>query len=188
MATSTPFWQRLIWAVMFLVVFEGALRKWVMPGLQAEIYLVKDAMLVLAYIGFVSSSLPTGIHLKVMAGLKTLLMLSAAYLALQLFNPNSPSILLSIVGFKNYLLYPPLAFVAPYMFSSSKDLERKLRKYAIMMIPFAAFGLVQFAFPPDHWINDYVSQDGERSTAHTFGDEDQRGRTSGTFSYVGGYT
>ena len=117
---------------MFLVVCEGAVRKWLVPGLQAEIYLVKDAMLVLAYIGFLSSRVPTGIHLKVMAGLKTLLMLSLVYLALQVFNPNSPSILLSIIGFKNYLLYAPLAFVVPYMFSSSKDLEHKLRKYAII--------------------------------------------------------
>jgi hypothetical protein len=159
-----------------------------MPGHQAEIYLVKDAMLVLAYIGFLSSHLTTGIHLKVMAGLKTLLMLSAAYLALQVFNPNSPSILLSIVGFKNYLLYPPLAFVVPYMFSSSKDLERKLRKYAIMMIPFAALGLVQFVFGPDHWINAYVSHDDETVTSLFGLDEDQRARTTGTFSYIGGYT
>jgi hypothetical protein len=172
---------------MFLVVFEGAVRKWIIPDFQAQIYLVKDAMLVLAYIGFVSSSLSTGIHLKAMAGLKTLLMLSAAYLALQVFNPNSPSILLSIVGFKNYLLYAPLAFVVPYMFSSSKDLEHKLRKYAIMMIPFAALGLVQFAFAPDHWINDYVSHDDERVTAF-FGLDDQSARTTGTFSYIGGYT
>ena len=77
-----PLWQKLIWAVMFLVVCEGAVRKWVIPGLQAEIYLVKDALLVLAYVGFLSSRLPTGIHLKAMAGLKTLLMFSLVYFAI----------------------------------------------------------------------------------------------------------
>jgi hypothetical protein len=135
-----------------------------MPGLQAEIYLVKNAMLVLAYIGFVSSSLPTGIHLKVMAGLKTLMMLSAAYLALQVLNPNSPSTLLSIVGFKNYLLYAPLAFVVPYMFSSSKDLERKLRKYAIIMIPFAALGLASALRRQQ-----LQGEDGDRSAVPAYG-------------------
>ena len=142
---------------MFLVVCEGAVRKWVAPGLQAQVYLVKDALLVLAYIGFLSSRIPTGIHLKAMAGLGTLLMVSLCYLGLQVLNPHSPSILLSIIGFKNYLLYAPLAFVVPYMFSSSKDLEHKLKKYAIIMIPFAALGLAQFAVGPDHWLNNYVT-------------------------------
>jgi hypothetical protein len=189
MATSTPSWHRLIWAVMLLVVCEGAVRKWLAPGLQAEIYLVKDAVLVLAYIGFFSSRTPPGIHLKGMAGLKTLLMFSLFYLALQFLNPNSPSRLLSVVGLKSYLLYVPLAFVVPYMFSSSKDLEQKLRKYAIIMIPFAALGLVQFAFGPDHWINSYVSHDPESERVIAlFGAEYDRQRTSGTFSYPGGYT
>jgi hypothetical protein len=174
---------------MFLVVCEGAVRKWVFPEFQAQIYLVKDAMLVLAYIGFLSSRLPTGIHLKAMAGLTLLLILTSLYLGLQVFNPNSPSILVSIIGFKNYLLYTPLVFVVPYMFSSSKDLEDKLRKYAIIMIPFAALGLVQFASSPDHWINSYVSHDPESERVIAmFGRDDEKARTTGTFSYLGGYT
>jgi hypothetical protein len=190
MATSTPSWQRLIWAVMFLVVCEGAVRKWIAPGLQAEIYLVKDAVLVLAYVGFLSSRTPPGIHLKGMAGLKTLLMLSLFYFALQLLNPNSPSRLLSVIGFKNYLLYAPLAFIVPYMFFSSKDVEHKLKKYAFIMIPFAALGLVQFAFGADHWINGNVSHDPEQERMIAmFGlEEVEKARTTGTFSFPGGYT
>ena len=160
-----------------------------LPSAQTEIYLVKDGLLVLAYLGFISSRIPTGMHVKAMAGLSTLLLLSGVYFGIQLFNPNSPSILLSIVGFKNYLLYVPLAFVVPYMFSSSQDLENKLRKYAIIMIPFAALGLVQFAFPPDHWINGYVSHDPETERVIAmFGIGDAKARTTGTFSYPGGYT
>jgi hypothetical protein len=188
MARSTPLWQRLIWAVMFLLVCEGVIRKLV-PGLQAQIYLLKDGMLVAAYIGFISSRLPTGIHLRAMAALNTLLLVSLVYFGIQLFNPHSPSILLSIVGFKNYLLYPPLAFIVPYMISSSQDLERKLRKYAIIMIPFAGLGLLQFTLGSDHWLNSYVSYDEEnvRNLA-MFGAGDQRVRATGTFSYPAGYT
>jgi hypothetical protein len=183
-------WRRLIWAVMFLLVCEGALRKWVFPGLQAQIYLIKDGLLLLAYMGFIASRSPADPHLRAMTGLKSLLLLSLVYLGLQLLNPNSPSIVLSLVGFKNYLLYVPLAFIVPYMFSSSEDLEAKLRKYALLMIPFTALGLVQFAFPPDHWINGYLSHDSENlRAAAMFGTAElEKARTSGTFSYVGGYT
>jgi hypothetical protein len=190
MATSTPFWHRLIWAVMFLVVCEGALRKWAFPGVQQQIYLLKDALLMLAYLGFLFARPPAGAHLSAMTGLKSLVMMTLVYFGLQVWNPNSPSILLSLFGFKNYLLYVPLAFVVPNMFSSSEDVERKLQKYACLMIPFAALGLVQFAFPPDHWINGYVSNDSENlRMASMFGESSsEHARTSGTFPFTGGYT
>jgi hypothetical protein len=173
---------------MFLVVCEGILRK-LIPSLQTQIYLLKDAMLVLAYIGFISSRLASGIHLKAMEALKTLLLLSLIYFGLQLGNPSSPSIILSTIGFKNYLLYAPLAFVVPYMFTSLQNLEDKLRKYAFIMIPFAALGLVQFTLGPDHWINSYVSDDPENiRVLAMFGAGDERVRSTGTFSYPGGYT
>jgi hypothetical protein len=175
---------------MFLVVFEGALRKWAFPGLQQQIYLLKDAVLILAYLGFLFSRPPAGTHLSAMTGLKSLLMLSLVYFGLQVFNPNSPSILLSLFGLKNYLLYVPLAFVVPYMFSSLEDVEQKLQKYAFLMIPFATLGLVQFAFPPDHWINGYVSNDSENlRLASMFGvSGSEHARTTGTFPFIGGYT
>jgi len=138
--------QSLIWIVMFLLVCEGAIRKWGFPGLQAQLYLVKDVLLIVAYIGFLSSGLRSGEHLRVMGALKVLMILSVFYFGLEILNPNSPSLILSVVGFKNYLLYAPLAFIVPYMFSSSNDLERKLRLYAFIMIPFAVLVLLQFSF------------------------------------------
>ena len=48
-------WQWIIWTVIFWVVVEGAFRKWVFNGFQAEIYLIKDALLLSAYIGFLVS-------------------------------------------------------------------------------------------------------------------------------------
>ena len=182
--------QSLIWVVMFLLVCEGALRKWGFPALQAQLYLVKDVLLIVAYIGFLSSGLRSGVHLRVMGGLKILMILSVVYFGLEILNPNAPSLTLSVVGFKNYLLYAPLAFIVPYMFSSSNDLERKLRLYAFIMIPFAGLGLVQFGFGPDHWINGYLNYDSDNlRDAIVFGSNETQGaRTTGTFSYIGGYT
>jgi hypothetical protein len=181
-------WKRMIWAVLFLVVFEGALRKWVLPGFQAQIYLLKDLILLCAYIGFLASR-ARGSQLKEINGLRTLAILTAGYCLVQLLNPYSPSLLLSIVGSKNYLLYMPLAFIVPYLFSTEADFERKLRTYAILMIPFAALGIVQSFFPPDHWINGYLSYDDENlRAASLFGSEGlEKARASGTFSFIGGY-
>src|SRR6266436_5807546 len=91
-------WDRIIWAVMFLVVCEGALRKWIFPGFQAEIYLIKDALLISGYIGFLMSRVRSENHNRAIAGLRLWVLLALLYFALQLANPNSPSMLLTMVG------------------------------------------------------------------------------------------
>jgi O-antigen ligase len=180
--------KRLIWAVMFLLVCEGALRKFV-PGLQAQLYLLKDAILICAYATFLTVRGQSGHNSNVATGLWIWFELTLSYFALQLLNPNSPSMILTIIGFKNYILYMPLAFLVPYLFTEGSDLENKLRKYVVFMIPFVAMGLVQFAFGPDHWLNSTLSYDDESlQEASLFGtDEYVRARTTGTFSYIGGY-
>jgi len=182
-------WQRVIWAIMFLVVFEGALRKWVFPGFQAEIYFVKDALLLSAYFGFLLSRVPSDKYNTAVLGLRKWVLVALFYFAVQVVNPNSPSMLLSLLGLKNYMLYMPLAFVVPHLFASKNDLEEKLRRYAILMIPFAALGIIQFMFPPDHWLNAYLSYDDENiAQASLFGTaEHLRARAIGTFSYIGGF-
>ena len=50
----------LLVIALVLVVIEGALRKWVFPGLQNQIYLVKDGVLILAYVGFLGSASRNG--------------------------------------------------------------------------------------------------------------------------------
>ena len=174
---------------MFLVVYEGALRKWVFLGFQAEIFFVKDVILVVAYVIFLASPKPPGAHLKAIAPLRILLLASLVYFLFELVNPNSPSMLVSVVGLKNYLLYVPIAFLVPYMFTSSEDLEHKLRKYALLMTPCVALGLVQFALPPTHWLNGYLSHDSEALLmGAVFGAANANVRSVGTFSYIGGYT
>jgi hypothetical protein len=174
---------------MFLVVFEGAIRKWILPGYQAEIFFAKDLIIVVAYIAFLGSKTLSGAHLKIMATLKVLVGISLVYFLFELINPNSPSMLVSLSGLKSYLLYVPLAFIVPYMFTSSEDLEQKLRKYAFLMIPCVALGLVQFALPPTHWLNGYLSHDTENlEMGAMFGSAIEQVRSIGTFSYIGGYT
>src|SRR4051794_4145073 len=88
-------WQRIIWAVLFLVVVEGALRKWLFSGIQAEIYLVKDALLLSAYIGFFMSHVVLDhTNNKDALALRTWVLVTFFYFALQIINPNSPSLLL----------------------------------------------------------------------------------------------
>ena len=182
-----PRWRQLIWGVMVLFVYEGALRKWVLPGLQAELYLLKDAVLLLAYAGFLLHR-PANLNLpqRVARPVGGLFVVLALFLFAQLFNPNAPSAVLSVIGYKNYLIYVPLCFIVPSMISDVQQVDKLLRRYVILMIPAIGISYIQFAMPSTHWINSYVVQyEGARSAAAEFGIS-RLARTAGTFSYIGG--
>ena len=183
-------WQRTLYLVMLLMVFEGALRKWFFPGYQAQIYFLKDALLLVALAGYIVARPPPGSHEPLVRNLKALLFISSCFFLLQIANPNSPSTLVGVIGFKNYMLYAVLLFIVPYAFNSTTDLIEKLKFYMICMIPVALLALVQFSLPVDHFLNTYVQHNAEAQLSIAavtgFGDTNYA-RTTGTFSYIGGF-
>lgn len=180
-------WRHTIFFVMFLIVFEGAIRKWGLPSLQSQIYFIKDAVLLLAIGKFLSEQRVAGVHEPLLSAVKSILSLTFIYCLLQIANPYSPSPLLGLLGLKSYLLYTVLMFMVPYAFSSIDDFHRKMRIYMMIMVPVALLGLIQFAAPPEHWLNVQLDHDPNDPTfASRFGADD-RVRASSTFSFIGGY-
>src|SRR5580704_11720836 len=49
---SSPFWQKAVKAALVLVVFEGAIRKWILPGSSDLVYFLKDIVLLLGYASY----------------------------------------------------------------------------------------------------------------------------------------
>lgn len=180
-------WRFTVGLVMVFMVFEGAFRKWLFPSLQAQIYLLKDAFLLFALIGYLADRQRSGSHEQLMITFKWTTFAGMLFCFLQMANPNNPSPLIWLIGFKSYFLYIGLLFMTPYVFTSPDDMEKKLKLYMIVMIPVALLGLVQFFFSPDHWINVQVAhQEDDEFGASSFG-EDNRARASGTFSFIGGF-
>jgi hypothetical protein len=185
---AIKYWQGALFGVFVLVVFEGALRKWAFPWAQAQIYLVKDAILLAVYLGFILDSrrnlpAPTGTGL-----IKLGLLACFVWGCIEVFNPNSPSILVGLIGLKAYFLYAPVAFILPYAIKSREHLFVLIRRYLIMAIPVAVLGFIQIMAGPESSLNVYVSQseDAPEMLAYFGHDEDLFVRTSGTFSYVSG--
>jgi hypothetical protein len=169
-------------------VFEGALRKWVFPWAQAHIYLVKDAILLAAYLGFLLDSRrklpsPKGVGL-----IKIVLVVGFVFGCIEILNPNSPSILVGLAGVKTYFLYAPVAFILPYTVKSREHLFALIRRYLIMAIPVAVLGFIQIMAGPESSLNTYVSYTEDDALLVHFGAAYDLVRTSGTFSYISGYT
>jgi len=180
-------WRAAVQLAMVLLVLEGALRKWVLPGAQDLIYFAKDGILLAAYAGFLNDR-SARIRAREAAPppvLVGLLVASAFVGLLQVFNPNLPNMLVGLFGFKAYFLYVPLLWVLPGAFERREDLWRFLYLYALLAIPLGLLALAQFTSPASSAINSYA-RPGE-STAFTFGTS-TRVRVTATFSFITGYT
>jgi hypothetical protein len=185
---AVRYWRGALFGVFVLVVFEGALRKWVFPWAQAQIYLVKDAILLAVYLGFILDSRRTILAARGIGAIKAILVVSFLFGALEVFNPNSPSVLVGLMGLKAYFLYAPVAFILPYAFKSREHLFPLIKRYIVMAIPVAALGFLQIMAGPQSSLNTYVSHSEDApALLARFGNEDLV-RTAGTFSYVSGYT
>src|SRR5215510_720808 len=184
---TARYWQQALFGVFVLVVFEGALRKWALPSAQAQIYLVKDAILLAVYLGFVLYARRNQPVLRGVTSIKVVLLLAFVFSCFEVLNPNSPSILVGLVGLKAYFLYVPIAFILPYAFKSREHLFHMIWRYLVLAIPVALFGFIQVALGPDSFLNTYVSHtEGGYGSPTNFGYENIV-RTSGTFSYISGY-
>jgi hypothetical protein len=187
---AVRYWQHALFGVFVLLVFEGALRKWAFPSAQAQIYLVKDAILLAVYLGFVLDDRRNQPALRGVATIRIVLLLAFAFSCIEVLNPNSPSLLVGLTGVKTYFLYAPIAFILPYAFKSREHLLHMIRRYLVLAIPVALLGFFQVAAGPDSFLNVYVSHTEateDPATLARFGYEDIV-RTTGTFSYISGYT
>jgi len=179
-------WRSVVLGVMVLMVFEGALRKWVFPSLQAQIYFLKDVLFFAAFVGFLLERTKSNVHIRLLNDFRELIILSMVFCFLQIVNPNNPSELVWLIGFKSYFLYMALLFMVPHVFHSTNDLRSKLTWFMFLMLPVAALGMFQFVLPPDNFINHQVSHDVDLETHVSQFGAIARARASGTFSYIGG--
>jgi hypothetical protein len=182
---SIAYWRTAVLGALVLLVFEGALRKWVLPEAQAALYLAKDVVLLGAYIGFFARR-GLGQPPRQALPFVALLALAVAHGTLELLNPALPSFALAFVGWRAYFFYVPLLFIVPHLFASFDSLYRGLTRYALLAAAVAALGLLQFYSPVDSFINTNVQHEpGARNVIefHDIG----RVRVAGTFAFVSGF-
>ncbi len=164
----------MIWTYFFLLIFEGALRKWVVPSAANAILLIRDPVVVAAYfLAWRSGLFPRNTFISA-AAVIGLLSLTAGLLML----PESPAIVL--YGIRTNFLQLPFIFLIPKVFDS-RDVELVGYWTLILAIPMAALMAFQFLAPPESFINSGTDE-GFRQIASAMG----RIRPPGTFSFITG--
>lgn len=179
-------WRRALQLALVLLICEGAIRKWLLPGAQDLVYFGKDVLLLGVYIGFLRGR--RGFRAPRATVLYTSLVLAAVFGLAEIFNPLLPNLLVGALGFKAYFFYVPLLFVVPAAFATDLELARFLRRYVLIAIPVGMLALAQFFSPSSSALNTYARAEGEsRLYVTTFGTSSFV-RVTASFSYITGYS
>ncbi len=179
-------WRTALQLALVLMVFEGAIRKWLVPGAQDLVYFAKDVLLLGVYAGFLRDRSRLRIRFPAQPVFYSLLAVTALLGLLQVFNPALPNILVGLSGFKAYFFYVPLLFVVPAAFPTDAALYRFLKRYALIAIPVGLLAMAQFFSPASSLLNTYARTNEEDYIA-TFGSSTHV-RVTATFSFITGYS
>jgi hypothetical protein len=167
-----------IWLYFFLVIFEGALRKWVLPGLATPLLIVRDPIaLWLLLAAWQRGLLPSNLYLSTSVVIGLVGIVTATLI-------GHGSLPVAIYGARTLLFHLPLIFVIASIFTKD-DVERIGKVTLFLAIPMALLIFLQFYSPQSAWVNRGVGGD---SAGSGFSGAMGYFRPSGTFSFTNGNT
>ncbi|KAA6465386.1 hypothetical protein DYQ86_05455 [Acidobacteria bacterium AB60] len=171
-----PLLKKLFWAYFLLLIFEGALRKWILPQFSAPLLLVRDPIAILIiWEAYRSRKWPT----KWTTALILLSTLTIGLAIIQVVTGVEPWFA-ALYGLRSYLLPFPVAFIM----AQNLDTE-DLRKFAVCMLwlllPLTALEVIQYIAPASS-----VWNKGAYEGTVQLASAGAHVRASATFSYVSG--
>jgi hypothetical protein len=168
--------KRGIWLYFLLLIFEGAFRKWFLPGLSTPLLVVRDPIaLWLIFKAIKNGLLPANVYMLGMAFIGLIGIFTAIFL-------GHGSLMVALFGARTLIIHFPLMFVIGNIFSH-KDVENMGKALLLISIPMVVLIAIQFYSPQSAWVNRGIG--GDESGAGFSG---AMGffRPPGTFSFTNG--
>lgn len=172
--------RRLIWLYFWLLLIEGALRKWVVPQLSNPLLIIRDPVVLLIYVLAIRARVFPRNGWVLSLAVIAFLSLGVSFIALWPFLAPSKMVLLSGFGFRANFLHLPLIFIIPQVLRT-EDVKWIGWWVLVLIVPMSLLMVAQFHATPDSLLNRTASGEGEQITAGL-----GKVRTAGTFSFVVG--
>ena len=175
-------WRTAGRSLLFILIFEGVFRKWLLPAASDYIYFFKDWILIGSLIGlYRSGQLGAPILWR---GVTFWMWPITILVSLEAFNPVMASPIAGLMGIKMWILWPMFIFLVPRLFDDMEQFKSYLAKLTGAFLVVAGLAMVQFALPSGHILNQYVR---EQESMAVFGDLGFA-RVCSTFPYLTGFT
>ncbi|HWB59254.1 MAG TPA: hypothetical protein VG733_07170 [Chthoniobacteraceae bacterium] len=168
--------KRLLWLYFWLLIFEGALRKWFLPHLSAPLLVARDPVVLAIY----ALALARGIFPRNGYVMCTLILAGFGFFASFWGMGN---LKITLFGLHADFLHLPLIFLVPRIFDFN-DVKQLGKWVLVLSVPMAVLAVLQFRASPGSWINAAASggQEGGGQLFAAIG----RIRPAGVFSFVTG--
>ncbi|CAN7281528.1 hypothetical protein LJR084_001457 [Variovorax sp. LjRoot84] len=171
---------QLFLAVFLIVIFEGAVRKWVSSASTLPLILLRD-LLALALVVYAMRHGYLRRHKKITAVMLAWSCLVLGWGLLQLVGGESSPVVF-VIGLRFWLLYTWFAVAAAAAMNET-DYRAAILAAALVMLLLAPLAVLQHYSPPGARINTQLDGDEESVFVAVVGVV----RTTGTFSFTSGY-
>lgn len=165
----------LIWLYLALLIFEGALRKWVVPGMSNALLIARDPVVLLIYLAAIALRCFPSKNVWIIALVALACLTFAGGFLAQRVN-----LLVMAYGMRTNFLHLPLIFVMARVLTI-EDIKWMGKWILMLSVPMAVLMLAQFQVGPGHWLN--VAAGG---TGTQIGSAMSKVRAAGTFSFITG--
>ena len=171
----------LIWTYLVLLIFEGALRKWVVPQLSNPLLIVRDPVVIAIYLLAMRAHLFPFNRYVVSLGILGVITLLVSMTVLETYFPWTLILEVTLYGFRCNFLHLPLIFVMGTVMNEA-DVKKIGWWFLLLMLPMCLIMIAQFKADPDSFINKTVGSSEALQLAAGSG----KIRPPGTFSFVSG--
>src|SRR3989440_1070740 len=145
--------RQLIWLYLWLLLVEGALRKWVLPRFSNPLLLIRDPVMLGIYFYAIKAQVfprnVWAVSLWIIGVLSAVAILGSPLFP---YLPLKAMVEVTAYGFRSNFLHLPLIFVMANVFD-----EEDVKKFGwwilLMMIPMGLVMAAQFKASPDSFIN-----------------------------------
>lgn len=169
---------KYVFLVYWLLIFEGALRKWAFPQYHEVIFFARDPIVLLIYIlAWRNNFFKKDGYLTIGMAV-SMLFLPLIFFQLVVIDMHPLTL---IYGWRMYFAYLPLIFVIKEVFHQD-DIFRLIRQTLYISIPLSVLVFFQYISPPQSFINAAYSDGFVFIVANNIV------RTTGTFSFTAGQT
>jgi len=174
--------RQLIWLYLWLLLIEGALRKWALPRFSNPLLLIRDpVMLGIYYYAIKAQVFPRNVWAVSLWTIGILSVFAIVGSPLFSYLPLQAMVEVTAYGFRTNFLHLPLIFVMASVFD-----EEDVKKFGwwilFLVIPIALLMAAQFKASPDSFINRTAGL-GEAEQLTAGGGKI---RTPGPFSFISG--
>jgi len=168
--------KNAIWLFFFLLIFEGGLRRWILPGLATPLLLVRDPIAIyLMYKAYRNSIFPKSIWVSFIIILGFISIFTALYW-------GHGNIFVALFGARVLIIQIPTLFIIGKVFNKNDVIEMG-KAVLWISIPMAILITIQFYSPQSDWVNRGVGNDMKGAG---FNGSGEYFRPPGTFSFITG--